>query len=373
MLRNNCVVCDGSQFTDIYKKTKYPIVFTPPSKDKNVEHDEYEELHFIGCKNCGCVQTKVLIDQVKLYKDAYNITYNYPTMQRHHDGFADFIIKSIINDKIIEIGGSNGALVKIIQGKKRFDYSILDLCDRAPDVPEVKFINANCETHDFTENNTVILSHVFEHLYNPLKFVENLKRNNINQVIISNPDFDILLERNDISFINFEHTYYCNTSHLDHIMKQYGYSRKDSLHFEKWAVFYNYVKDIDETVYYDNDLTKNLYLLERLVEYFTKRENTITKIRIDNNYKTFICTAGNYGQMVYTFLDENTKPSIVGFLDGDPFKIGKRVYGTEHFTYAKSKLSEYVNVNVILCVERYRDEITAELLSHNKNTNIINI
>jgi hypothetical protein len=77
--------------------------------------------------------------------------------------------------------------------------------------------------------------------------------------------------------------------------------------------------------------------------------------------------------MAYNFLDKYVKENVVGFLDGDPLKIGKRVYGTEYFTYAKSKLSEYVNVNVILCVERYRDEITSELLSHNKNTNIINI
>jgi hypothetical protein len=372
MLRNNCVVCDGCQFKDIYKKTQYPIVFTPPSIDKNVEDDEYEDLHFIGCVQCGCVQTKVLIDQVKLYKDAYNITYNYPTMQRHHHGFADFIIKNIINDKIIEIGGSNGALVKIIQEKKRFDYSILDLCDRAPDVPDVNFINANCETYNFKENNTVILSHVFEHLYNPLKFVENLKRNNINQVIISNPDFDSLLDKNDISFINFEHTYYCNTLHLDHIMKQYGYYRNDILNCENWAVFYSYVRDINETMR-DNDVTKNVYLLDKLLKYFLSRESKISRIKIDNNHKTFICTAGHYGQMVYTFLDANTKQSIVGFLDGDPFKIGKRVYGTEHSTYEKSKINEYVNVNVILCAGRYRDEITTELLSHNKNTNIINI
>jgi hypothetical protein len=294
-------------------------------------------------------------------------------MQRRYDGFTDFIIKNIINDNIIEIGGSNGALVKIVQEKKIFNYSIMYLYDSAPDVPNVKFINANCETYDFPENNTIILSHVFEHLYNPLKFVENLKRNNVNQIIISNLDFDNLLQRNDISIINFERTYYCNTCHLDHIMKQYGYSRKDSLEFEKQAVFYNYLKDSSETVYDYNDVIKNVYLLDKLLKYFIGREKKIRRIKIDNNYQTFICTAGHYGQMAYNFLDKYVKENVVGFLDGDPLKIGKRVYGTEYFTYAKSKLSEYVNVNVILCVERYRDEITSELLSHNKNTNIINI
>ena len=72
-------------------------------------------------------------------------------------------------------------------------------------------------------------------------------------------------------------------------------------------------------------------------------------------------------------MDENIKNNIIGFLDGDSFKIGKRVYGTKHFTYDKLKICDYENINVILCAERYRDENTTELLLHNKNINIINI
>jgi hypothetical protein len=372
MIRANCVICNKDDFLEIYKKENYPIVFTPPCIEKSLEDDKNEDLHFIGCQYCGCVQTKKLIDQEMLYKDAYNITYNYPTMQRHHHFFADFVIKTIVNDKIIEIGGSNGALVKIILGKQMIDYTIMDLCDRAPDIPNVNFINANCEIADFPENNTIILSHVFEHLYNPLKFVQNLKRNNINQILIANPDFNMLLERNDNSFINFEHTYFCNTSQLDYLMKQCGYSRHDIFDFEKWAVFYNYKKD-DLVKVDDDEVTKNLYLLDTLKQYFIGREKKIKDIKIDNSYETFICTAGHYGQLVYTFLDETIKHNIIGFLDGDSFKIGKRVYGTKHFTFDKSKLCDYENINVILCAERYRDEITREILMHNKNTNIINI
>ena len=371
MIRTNCVICNKDNFLEIYKKEKYPIVFTPPSKDKNLEDDECEDLHFVGCQYCGCVQTKKLIDQEKLYKDAYNITYNFPTIQRHHNCFADFVIKNNINNKIIEIGGSNCALAKIILGKQMISYTIMDLCDRAPNFPNVNFINANCETADFPENNTIILSHVFEHLYNPLKFVKNLKKNNINQILIANPDFDKLLESNDNSFINFEHTYFCNTSQLDYLMKQCGYSRHDIFDFENWAVFYNYKKD--DLVKHDDEVTKNVYLLDTLKHYFTCRENKINNIKIDNDYETFICTAGNYGQLVYTFLDKTIKDNIIGFLDGDSFKIGKRVYGTKHFTFDKSKLCDYKNINVILCVERYRDEITKEILLHNKKTNIINI
>jgi len=371
-MRSRCVICNKDEFIEIYKFENYPIVFTPPKKDKSIESDEKEELYFIGCNYCGCVQTKYLIDQEKLYKDAYNITYNFPTMKRHHNNFAEFVIKNIINNKIIEIGGSNGALANILLDKKSIHYTIMDLCERAPDIKDVQFINANCETSNFPENTTVILSHVFEHLYNPLLFVNNLKINNVNQIIIANPDFIGLLERNDTHFINFEHTYFCHTPYLDYIMNSHGYYRNDISNHEKWAVFYSYVKGNNEIKVCEN-IRENIYLLTELKNYFIERENKIKNIVINNDYKTFICTAGHYGQLVYTLTNKKIKDNVIGFLDGDTFKIGKRVYGTEYFTFDKSEISKFENINVILCAERYRDEITDELILHNKNVLIINV
>ena len=372
MFRTSCVICSNTEFIDIYKYENYPIVFTPPANNKTIEDDEVADLNFMGCRFCGCVQTKILIDPRKLYEDAYNITYNYPTMQRHHHQFAEFVINNIVNTKIIEIGGSNGALAKIILGKKAIEYTVMDLCDRDPNLPNIGFINANCETSDFPANHTIILSHVFEHLYNPLTFVANLKKNNVNQILIANPDFTGLLDRNDTHFINFEHTYFCHTPYLDYIMNQHGYVRKNIQNHESWATFYNYIKS-DTSVEISSTIREETYLLDKLKEYFIQRENKIKAITINNENKTFICTAGHYGQLVYTLINEQVKKNVIGFLDSDPFKIGKRVYGAEHFTFEKSKLQEYENINVILCAERYRDEITAEILSHNKNANIINV
>ena len=122
-----------------------------------------------------------------------------------------------------------------------------------------------------------------------------------------------------------------------------------------------------------NDITDNIHLLDNVSNYLVEREVRFKKIEINNDYKTFICPAGHYGQLAYYYLNDTVKNKISGFIDGDNFKIGKRVYGTPYYTMEKTELSNYDNVNIILCSERYRDEITEEIKLLNKNANIINV
>jgi len=378
-IRTTCVICNNDLFEDVYKK-EYPIQFTPPTLTSSVNEDNVELLYFIGCKTCGCVQIKYLIDPIKLYGNAHNVTYNYPSMRNHHNKFAEFISKNIINTKIIEVGGSNGILASILKEnfdsiEKNIEYTIIDLCDRVPENNNITYINANCETYCFPENNTIILSHVYEHLYNPFKFTKNLKDNNVNQVIIANPDFVGLLKRNDSSFLNFEHTFFCPTVYLDYIMNENRYYRNDILNHEGWAIFYSYIKCDKITDSNENklNLKNNIHYIDELKNYLVERENKYKNLEIDNENKTFIFPAGHYGQLAYYFLNDNIKKNIEGFIDGDKFKIGKRVYGTKYYTFEKCEISKYENVNIIICSERYRNEMIDEIKLLNKNAKIINL
>jgi transaldolase len=378
IIRDKCVICNNNNFIDIYKN-KFPIQFTPPNLDTCVNDDDLEFLYFIGCTKCGCVQLKYLIDPNKLYSDAYNVVDNCSLMN-HHNEFANFILKNILNEKILEIGGSNGFLAKILihnynlLNKNKLDYTIMDLCDRDPNIPNTKYINSNCENSYFPQDTTIILSHIYEHLFNPYKFTNNLKKYNVNQIIIANPDFIRLLENNDSSFLNFEHTFFCPTIYLDHIMNKNGFYKNDIQYHQQWAIFYSYIKKNDNELIYNIINNKdNILYLNKIKNYLIERENKFKNIEINNDYKTMICPAGHYGQLAYYYLNENVKKKICGFIDSDKFKIGKRVYGCDHYTFEKSELTKYKNINVILCSERYRNEITEEIKLLNKNTNIINV
>ena len=62
-----------------------------------------------------------------------------------------------------------------MQIKNDVDYTTLDMFRNNELPTSVKFIKGNCETYCYSGFNTIILSHVFEHLYNPRKFIENIK------------------------------------------------------------------------------------------------------------------------------------------------------------------------------------------------------
>jgi FlaA1/EpsC-like NDP-sugar epimerase len=111
--------------------------------------------------------------------------------------------------------------------------------------------------------------------------------------------------------------------------------------------------------------------MEEVKTYLVNREKVISELKFEND--VFICPAGNYGQMIYYFLNSDNKKKILGFLDGDTFKIGKKVYGTDMFTFKKDKVCEYDKVNVVLCVEKFRYEIKREISALNSNVKFIDI
>ena len=41
-----------------------------------------------------------------------------------------------------------------------------------PNIENIEYISGNCETYNYTGINTIIMSHVFEHLYNPKEFIK---------------------------------------------------------------------------------------------------------------------------------------------------------------------------------------------------------
>ena len=48
----------------------------------------------------------------------------------------------------------------------------MDIADCTTQIP-VKFIKGNCENYNFNKDDTIIMSHVLEHLHDPRKFVKN--------------------------------------------------------------------------------------------------------------------------------------------------------------------------------------------------------
>ena len=81
----------------------------------------------------------------------------------------------------------------------------------------------------------------------------------------------------------------------------------------------------------------------------------------------FIVPAGLYGQIIHYFLSDKLKSQLYGFLDNDPSKINKRLYGTPYSIFKMDKVKDYDFITIMIFNGPYTNEIKEQLNSYNKN------
>jgi hypothetical protein len=357
MNRSNCAICNN-RLIQLYKLDNIPITFSPP-KDA-FENDKSSHQIYSYCEECGCVQLSNLINPEILYNTTHNITYSTPTWQKHHIDFSEFILDKIKDiNTLTEIGGMSGVLSKhIIKSRPDIKYTCIDLCDITEDSLEgITFIKGNCEDCSFEGTHTIAMSHVFEHLYNPSKFVENIAKYNVKSVIISIPNLEELLNNKNLNTLHFEHTYYIDKYYIEYMFSKHGYKLNDINYFGKHSIFFHFIKEDHKEL----DLINNTELKYKFNDLLTIRNN-IANIKIEPN--SFIAPGGHFGQLIYTLCKPH---NLLGFLDNDTSKQGYRVYGTPYIANSYSKLLEYENVNVYVYAGPYTDEIVKQLEKYKVN------
>jgi len=335
--------------------------------DHDVSSDKYIDLDYYGCDTCGCVQLKKLLDPNILYGVAHNMTYNTPIWKEHHSQFSNFIYTRKQSNEIIEVGGYSGVLAKhLTQKDKDIHYTILDMCDTDPMIENVKFINHNCETYNFQEDTIVVMSHVFEHLYEPSNFIKNLKENNVTNVFISIPDMTAQVENKGIPIVQQEHTFFCDYNDIVYLFSKEGYACDSSYSYKNHSLFFHFIKS-------DGVISNYKFNKNRVIDYYATYQHNDTVISSikDIEEPFFIVPGGLYGQVIYYFL--KNKKNLLGFLDNDPSKIGKRLYGTANYIFKMDEIKNYDNITLLIYNGPYTEEIISQLNEYNKNIKYIQV
>lgn len=367
--RINCIICNNNCLLN-----NFDLISTIDMVSLNeYNHSELFNLNFVGCNNCGCVQLKNLFEQSIIYEEPIQCI-DGPLLLKHNELFANFVFENCKNEKILfEIGGSYGKIAKQIINKYininlEIDYKILEFnIENYPTIENIQYLEGNCESFNFNDYKTIIMSHVFEHLYNPREFIKKISDDNVDNIFISIPDMDNLMKNGDINNLNIFHTFYINTIFLEYIFNLYNYELIKSFNYKESSIFYYFKKNKESMV--EPKEYRQIFLLKTIGDFYkdiTKR----TQI-LDINKEFFICPAGFYGRNIYNNLNENTKNKVLGFLDGDSFKIGKRLSGTPLNIYDKNYIKNYDKVVVLICSEKHKDELSNELIKYNKNIEII--
>ncbi len=352
MRRTKCVYCEES-LDLLYTVTDTPTTCSPTNAPP--ETDTRADMEVGTCVACGCPQLRTLVDPDHLYASPHNGTTETPTWSAHHKAFAEFVRAQGV-ETLLEVGGSSGSLSCHLP--KSISYTCMDFCSHID--PTVRSIQANCETYDYTNVETLCMSHVFEHLYSPREFVARIAPH-VRTVVLSVPNMQHLLSIGSSSILFFEHTYFVDKDFLIWLFARYGYRLRETVEWRTHSIFLAFERGPVEIP----SLVPRTSLSARLKEIHDDRLQRCKSLVIPVD--AFLAPAGHMGQLLYTL----TRPqSIRGFLDNDPTKQGRRVYGTPTLVYPMHHLANYTCPTVYLYAGVYAEEIAAKLLTHNPSTQI---
>jgi hypothetical protein len=166
---------------------------------------------------------------------------------------------------------------------------------------------------------------------------------------------DILYERKNVGVLHTEHTYFIGYTEAISLFSEFGYTCLTTRKFNDHSYFFYFEKGISTEPY-----VPNLSRLTLMRSIFEDGAAALNSIVIDS--PCFICPAGLYGQRIHYYLKQYSQ-YINGFIDNDPLKQGKNLYGTGIKVYSPSILSAYASakISVILYAGPYTKEIQANL------------
>jgi len=370
MQRTHCVICLSDKLELIYSIPNYPITFIA-HKTSNKLNDTYINFNLISCIKCGCIQLQNLIDPTILYNIPHN-TSGSKVWNKQNDILSDMIIQEVISSKrnVIEIGGCSGILAKIIKQKNNsIPYTIFDICDNNPNIDNVDFILGNCEKYNFPSDSIIVLAHVFEHLYEPHKFVSNMKKNNVKDIFIAIPNMTAQMENNIHPVLYQEHTYLCELNDIKYIFSYYGYAIKSQYNYDIHAILLHFtISNKPLEVIIEPNFDRITYIKKMYAEKYLKTNSLVLEKPF------YIIPASFSGLQIYNNINDKYKENILGFLDNDKGKIGNRFYGTDKFIFNMEHIKSYDN-EVIIVIHKggYINEIINQLNTYKNNIKFISI
>jgi hypothetical protein len=196
-----------------------------------------------------------------------------------------------------------------------------------------------------------------------LKYPIIVYNNNIVDGVHRLTKASLLNKKTSVSIVFSEHTFYFEVKDIICMFSQFGFSCKRLNYFKEHSLFFLFQKDESTSLLpsFINTSTK-----EKFSDHFYGKEKRIQEINIQTPF--YIMPSHYIGQMVYHFSDKKEK--ILGFLDNDKNKTGKRLYGTECQTYLPTA-ERLANATVLLVSNPYKKEMKEQLLSLSPSVNIV--
>lgn len=366
------VILGGNDLEALHSFKRFPVFMgtaTGPAED-----DLIADMDVFISRNSGCIQLNPLLPLDTIYSEAHGSGLVGNLWMQHHKAFAHFV-QRYQPSSILEIGGSHGILSKFFH--EQGNCAIWTIIEPNP-TPAVgvtaRFVKGFFDEHFVLneEIDTIVHSHVFEHVYDPKLFVRDIANflQEGKHLLFSLPNMEAMLQRK-YNCINFEHTILLTESYVEFLLHQQGFRVLEKEYFmDDHSIFYACIRDQNVL---PTELPSGLYEHNKTtyLNYVHYHEELIEEI----NSK--IMKLGN-DQMIYLFGAHIFSQLLIGFgldtgrieciLDNDSNKQGRRLYGTDLTVFSPKILKDVLNPVIVLKAGVYSEEIMNDIIK-NINSN----
>jgi hypothetical protein len=321
--RKECIICRKNEFETFFEKNYSASLSFALFEMRQPSY--FMPFNVIICNECKTVQTKYLGNPSIIYSTNHIDAFG-TTKKTMHNLFAKFISDNNNITGIIEVGACTDTLARSINEIKKIPYTIIDP-DFKGDPTNITVISNLIENTELTNlnANTIIMSNLFEHLYDPTSILEKCYKDNIKYIYINDPNFENGCKSNKYIILNIEHIYYYENEFLNNLFHKYGYSfiKKDTyddhslfLMFERQPTMNKELKITNINSYNDVKLFYSV---------MSRRIDKLNKLFENKERKYYMWPAASF--IISLFVYGLQYERIAGILDNSPNKIGKILYG----------------------------------------------
>ena len=377
---NNCIICNNNSL-----KIVLDIGLQPISSRYLINNYDDELLHPIilgQCTSCALVQLINPVDPSELVPKYDWITFNEP--EDHLDHLVSLIRKLPGINKKSKICGISYKEQSTLERFRKIAYNNLRSFDIVKDY-NINNSNSGIETiqnkltpslsrslvEKYSKQDVIIARHIFEHAYEPKKFIESLKllTSDHGYIILEIPDCMKVFNSKDYTTIWEDHIMYFTTETFTNSLincglnlfdfKTYNYSVENSL----VAII-----NVDQT---NNEVIRKINIEDdiRRMDIFAK-DFSINREKIINFLSSYLEKNGKIavfgaGHLASAFINIMGIKDLIEFVvDDHPQKCGLYMPGSKLPIYNSEKL---IDKGIKLCLSSLNPESEKKVIKNSKN------
>ena len=231
----------------LYEFSKMPVFFG--CVDTPYEEDIFAPMRWAIDQESGAVQLSHLIPLDLLYSEQH-LDGVGKTWADYYRAFAEYIAEQK-GSNVLEIGGGKGVLAhEVLSLNENIYWTILEPNPIIAEHPRLSVMTGFFDAEFKLESDptTVVMSQVFEHIYEPQEMASQLStflKGNA-RVIIAYPQITKWLEKKFTNALNFEHTMLID-DFVPFIFQRAGFRLEDKSTYGEHSIFYTFVKDSNQS------------------------------------------------------------------------------------------------------------------------------